>query len=67
MKGASNNEPSPPSAAEEDMLGMPVLADTALGLSTLSCHALRVLYEGPTASEEEILCKDLMESRLLQR
>ncbi|KAL5256674.1 hypothetical protein ACHWQZ_G011808 [Mnemiopsis leidyi] len=54
-------------SAEEDMLGMPVLADTALGLSTLSCHALRVLYEGPPASEEEILCKDLMESRLLQR
>ena len=49
------------------MLGMPVLADTALGLSTLSCHALRVLYEGPAASEDEILCKDLMESRLLQR
>ena len=46
---------------------MPVLADTALGLSTLTCHALKVLYEGPDTSPEEEACSDLMESKLLQR
>eukprot|EP00116_Pleurobrachia_bachei_P004916 sb/3465178/ len=55
------------SPGEEDMLGMPVLADTALGLSTLTCHALRVLYNGPPTSKEEQLCRELMESKLLQR
>ena len=49
------------------MLGIPVLADTALGFSTLVCHALRVLYEGPSVTEDEAICRELMQSKVLQR
>ncbi|XP_063396384.1 probable E3 ubiquitin-protein ligase HECTD4 [Mytilus trossulus] len=54
-------------STEEVSIGLPFLADLALGLSVLACTMLQLLYEGPDKSKQEISCTHLLRSKLLQR
>ncbi|XP_048853239.1 probable E3 ubiquitin-protein ligase HECTD4 isoform X2 [Brienomyrus brachyistius] len=54
-------------SSEDVSGGLPFLADLALGLSVLACSMLRILYNGPDVTREEVACQDLLCSKLLQR
>uniref|UniRef100_A0A8C5PCF1 HECT domain E3 ubiquitin protein ligase 4 n=1 Tax=Leptobrachium leishanense TaxID=445787 RepID=A0A8C5PCF1_9ANUR len=54
-------------SSEDVSGGLPFLVDLALGLSVLACSMLRILYNGPEITREELTCHDLLRSKLLQR
>ncbi|XP_053555727.1 probable E3 ubiquitin-protein ligase HECTD4 [Bombina bombina] len=54
-------------SSEDVSGGLPFLVDLALGLSVLACSMLRILYNGPEITKEELTCHDLLRSKLLQR
>ncbi|XP_041436316.1 probable E3 ubiquitin-protein ligase HECTD4 isoform X3 [Xenopus laevis] len=54
-------------SSEDVSGGLPFLVDLALGLSVLACSMLRILYNGPEITKEELTCHNLLRSKLLQR
>lgn len=57
----------PQESAEDSPSGLPFFLDLYLSLASVCCSLILKQYSGPDLSEDEMACKELLSSELLQR